>query len=280
MDEELWDIARVAEYLGVTERTVYNKVRAGDLPAVKIGRLWRVRLSDLEAWLAEGSVRASRRADTVMQTGASERGPYPYPSATEQPLEVREGATVPSRDDLEALLAPLDDMLARRLAFVGLLTAAVEALGWPAPIIVGGNAVEFHTAGGYTTVDIDLVGATEPIAQVLGEWGFTREGRHWYDEPLGLLVETPGGQLEAAALERVVRVSLGPVQAYVLGTEDLIVDRLNACVHWGHEDSCLWAAALLKESGIVLDVAYLRARACEEALSERLEELLTEAGLS
>ena len=50
--DELWDIARVAEYLGVTERTVYNKVRAGDLPAVKVGRLWRVRPADLEAWLS------------------------------------------------------------------------------------------------------------------------------------------------------------------------------------------------------------------------------------
>jgi excisionase family DNA binding protein len=33
--DELWDIARVAKYLGVTERTVYNKVRAGDLPAAR-----------------------------------------------------------------------------------------------------------------------------------------------------------------------------------------------------------------------------------------------------
>lgn len=52
--EELWDIARVAAYLGVTERTMYNKVRSGELRAVKVGRLWRVRVSDLEAWLAGG----------------------------------------------------------------------------------------------------------------------------------------------------------------------------------------------------------------------------------
>jgi excisionase family DNA binding protein len=49
--EELLDIAAVAQYLGVSERTVYNKVRSGDLPAVKVGRLWRVRAADLEAWL-------------------------------------------------------------------------------------------------------------------------------------------------------------------------------------------------------------------------------------
>jgi excisionase family DNA binding protein len=64
--DELWDIARVAAYLGVTERTVYNKVRSGELPAVRIGRLWRVRAADLEAWLAAGTARragASGAAD-------------------------------------------------------------------------------------------------------------------------------------------------------------------------------------------------------------------------
>ena len=276
MGEELWDIARVAEYLGVTERTVYNKVRAGDLPAVKIGRLWRVRPSELNAWLSEGSARAPH----AVRTGASERGPYPHASATQGPLEVREGAAVPGRGDLEELLGSITAPLERRLAFVGLLTVAVESLGWPAPVVVGGHAVEFHTAGGYTTVDIDLVGASEPVAQVLLEWGFVREGRHWYDQALGLLVEVPGGQLEPAALERVVRVALGPMHVYVLGTEDLIIDRLNACVHWGHEESCLWASALMSAQGIVLDVAYLRARAGEDDVAGRLEQLLAEAGLS
>ena len=59
--EELWDIARVASYLGVTERTVYNKVRSGELSAVKVGRLWRVRPTDLEAWLATRGRRAEAR---------------------------------------------------------------------------------------------------------------------------------------------------------------------------------------------------------------------------
>lgn len=58
--DELLDITSVAAYLGVSERTVYNKVRAGDLPAVKVGRLWRVRASDLESWLAP--TRSSGRA--------------------------------------------------------------------------------------------------------------------------------------------------------------------------------------------------------------------------
>ncbi|MGB4441736.1 MAG: helix-turn-helix domain-containing protein [Coriobacteriia bacterium] len=50
--DELLTIEAVARYLGVSTRTVYNHVRAGDLPAVKVGRLWRVRAADLEAWLS------------------------------------------------------------------------------------------------------------------------------------------------------------------------------------------------------------------------------------
>lgn len=50
--DELLSIAAVARYLRVSDRTVYNHVRAGDLPAVKVGRLWRVRAADLDAWLA------------------------------------------------------------------------------------------------------------------------------------------------------------------------------------------------------------------------------------
>ncbi|MDO8880111.1 MAG: helix-turn-helix domain-containing protein [Coriobacteriia bacterium] len=53
--DDLLDIATVARHLGVSERTVYNRVRAGDLPALKIGRLWRVRARDLERWLASSS---------------------------------------------------------------------------------------------------------------------------------------------------------------------------------------------------------------------------------
>jgi excisionase family DNA binding protein len=60
--DELLDIASVAAYLGVSERTVYNRVRSGDLPAIKVGRLWRIRASDLEAWLSGA---AQRTADGV-----------------------------------------------------------------------------------------------------------------------------------------------------------------------------------------------------------------------
>lgn len=41
----------VLGYLNVTPRTIYRLIRAGELPAVRIGRQWRFRRSDLDAWI-------------------------------------------------------------------------------------------------------------------------------------------------------------------------------------------------------------------------------------
>lgn len=48
--------------LKVTPRTLYRLIRAGELPAVRVGRQWRFRRSDLENWLAarEASGTATR----------------------------------------------------------------------------------------------------------------------------------------------------------------------------------------------------------------------------
>lgn len=255
--EELWDIARVASYLGVTERTVYNKVRSGDLPAVKVGRLWRIRESDLKEWLG--------RSDR--QVGAGE---YDASIAAEP-------GAIPTRAQLEALLAPIADQLERRLVFVGHLSTGVEALGWPAPVVVGGHAVEFYTGGSYATVDIDLAGDLEPVGQVLDAWGFEREGRHWYDEELRMVVEVPGVRPDPESLSHVVRVRVGRSTANIIGIEDLIIDRLNACKYWRDKDSCDWARTMVLAAED-LDLAYLRRLADHEDVTELLEPLLTDAG--
>jgi excisionase family DNA binding protein len=263
--DELLDIARVAAYLGVTERTVYNKVRAGELPAVKVGRLWRVRSGDLEAWLQRES------PDAV--TTASVPGPYPYADVAGRAPIVAEAGAIPSRADLEASLAGVDEIVERRLRLVSLLTCGVKALGWSAPVVVGGSAVQYYTAGDYGTVDIDLVGASEPVAQVLGSWGFQREGRHWYDAELKFAVEVPRTQLEQAEREHVFGVRVAGVDAYILGIEDLIIDRLNACVHWSDDESCRWAKVMIVTAP-ELDIDYLERRAAEEDVAEQLDEML------
>ena len=41
----------VKAFLRVNARTLYRLIRTGHFPAVRVGRQWRVRRTDLEDWL-------------------------------------------------------------------------------------------------------------------------------------------------------------------------------------------------------------------------------------
>ena len=48
---QLLTIPQVARVLSVSDKTVYSMLKTGKLPRIAIGRLVRVRLSSLNAWL-------------------------------------------------------------------------------------------------------------------------------------------------------------------------------------------------------------------------------------
>lgn len=50
-DADAMTLAQVAMRLAVSTGTVRNLVANGDLPAFLVGRRWRVRRADLEAWV-------------------------------------------------------------------------------------------------------------------------------------------------------------------------------------------------------------------------------------
>jgi len=51
MDETFLTTDEVLAYLQVNLRTVYRLIKAGKIPAVRVGRQWRFRKRDLDAWL-------------------------------------------------------------------------------------------------------------------------------------------------------------------------------------------------------------------------------------
>ncbi len=51
MDDVFLTTTEVIEYLQVNLRTVYRLLKAGKLPAVRVGRQWRFRKADVDAWL-------------------------------------------------------------------------------------------------------------------------------------------------------------------------------------------------------------------------------------
>ena len=46
-------VEEVAEYLQVSDRTIYNMATDGQIPAAKIAGKWRFPKSEVDAWLGE-----------------------------------------------------------------------------------------------------------------------------------------------------------------------------------------------------------------------------------
>ena len=53
MTQRLLTAGEVAEQLRVSTMTVYRLIRRGELPAVRVGRNYRVRSEDLEEYLSQ-----------------------------------------------------------------------------------------------------------------------------------------------------------------------------------------------------------------------------------
>ncbi len=50
-DITVYTLKEVEEILSVTRKTIYNWLKSGKLKAVKVGRQWRVKKEDLEAFI-------------------------------------------------------------------------------------------------------------------------------------------------------------------------------------------------------------------------------------
>ena len=53
---ELMTVEEVADYLRVTEKTIYRLLKQGKIPAVKVGRQWRFEKARIDEWLHQSSV--------------------------------------------------------------------------------------------------------------------------------------------------------------------------------------------------------------------------------
>jgi excisionase family DNA binding protein len=62
IDETFLTTEEVLEYLQVNLRTVYRLIKAGKIPAVRVGRQWRFRKRDIDAWLDSQRPRGGRAA--------------------------------------------------------------------------------------------------------------------------------------------------------------------------------------------------------------------------
>lgn len=179
-----------------------------------------------------------------------------------------------------ATLAEVGDSVRRRAVFMAVFSREMQRRTGSMPIIVGGEALEIYTQGGYSTGDVDIKAPKEEASRVLGEMGFARKGRLFVNAELGLYVDWLGESLEegpeAEARTNLVEVAEG-LSVRVVSFEDLLIDRLLASSSWGDKDSRLWAESLIqvaRKGGFALDMEYLRKRAQAEGIERELENLL------
>ncbi len=53
---EILTIRQVADYLKVTERTIYRLAAAKKIPAFKVGGTWRLSRADIDSWIKQQSM--------------------------------------------------------------------------------------------------------------------------------------------------------------------------------------------------------------------------------
>jgi nitrogen PTS system EIIA component len=132
---DILTIRQLAEYLMVSEKTVYRMLDRNQLPAVRVGAQWRFRRHDIDAWLTE---QAQRGALDAFET--AEIAIHPL-LATEN---VWLGLKPRSRDELLSFMidgASLDRLLDRQQLLRSVLdrealcsTALVENAAFPHPL--------------------------------------------------------------------------------------------------------------------------------------------------
>ena len=166
----------------------------------------------------------------------------------------------------------------RRLIALGLLTRALAPHGIE-PILVGGGAMEFYTAGGYSTSDIDLaMPSGSEVDAAFADMGFAKEGRYWVREDLDLLFEAPAPAGLPGENAPRTDIEIEGLRIVVIGVEDLLLDRLRGGVHWRSGEDERWARRLALLYRDRIDWQYLRDRSkgvAEEA--DALEQLAEEA---
>jgi predicted nucleotidyltransferase len=146
------------------------------------------------------------------------------------------------------------------------------------PVIVGGLAVEIYTRSDYTTVDIDMIVSDRNLAgEILIKLGFTVEGRHWYHEGLMVSIEIPNDILEDADDSKVTELQISDeLKIYVIGIEDIILDRLRACIHRKSSYDCEWGKRMFLLHHERLDIDYMIEMGKKDLTVNLLEQWLKE----
>lgn len=128
----------------------------------------------------------------------------------------------------------------------------------------------------YFTSDIDVAYADRDVlGDVLLKLGFVAEGRYWVHHQLNLVVEAPASSLPGEDAPREIVEFEDKLECCIIGIEDLLIDRMNACKHWNSAGDCEMVELLARQYVKEIDWEYLirRASAPENETEQQFLEM-------
>jgi excisionase family DNA binding protein len=74
MTEPWFSVDEVAKHLIVAQDSIYRWIEGRGLPAHKIGRLWKLKLSEVDAWVRAGGAEGGEKPAAKTKTAKARRG--------------------------------------------------------------------------------------------------------------------------------------------------------------------------------------------------------------
>lgn len=157
----------------------------------------------------------------------------------------------------------------KQLYVAAAISSAFETEGVQA-VLVGGTVVEYYTAGGYTTADIDMILPPlekQKIETVMKELGFERfeDYRHWIHPQIRIPIEFPPGPLQIGHLlvQEVNEIEIEKIKLKILRVEDILLDRLVAAQEWKDQQAQVQAEMLMYAHYTDIDWSYVHQKSSQ-----------------
>jgi predicted nucleotidyltransferase len=171
------------------------------------------------------------------------------------------------------------DKLERQIYVAAVISSAFEKKGIQT-VLVGGAVVEYYTAGGYTTADIDMILPPlekEEIETVMKGLGFERfeDYRHWLHPDIPVPVEFPPGPLQVGHLliQEVNEIEVEKIRLKILKVEDILLDRLIMAQEWKDLQAQIQAEMLMYAHYTELDWPYVHQKSSQLGILKRFQKV-------
>lgn len=67
-NEERWlSVEEIAAHLGVSKETIYRWLDGGKVPSHRVGRLWKFKASEIDAWVVRGGASPDGQQESALE---------------------------------------------------------------------------------------------------------------------------------------------------------------------------------------------------------------------